>query len=60
MIGLFAEVASDEAAPDQTELEAVRWFTRGEIRELLAGRFGALRPPPPLAIAHQLLKSWAA
>ena len=59
MIGLYAEVASDRAAPDQTELEAVRWFTRGEIRDLLAGRIDGLHPPPPLAIAHQLLKSWA-
>src|SRR5690606_15242613 len=37
MIGLIAEVDSDEAAPDQTELEAVRWFTKAEARALLAG-----------------------
>jgi NAD+ diphosphatase len=60
MIGLFAEVANDQATPDQTELEAVRWFSRDEVPELLGGRVEGVRPPPPLAIAHQLLKSWAA
>lgn len=59
MIGLIAEVDSDEATPDQTELEAVRWFTRAEARDLLAGKLEGLFCPPPLAIAHQLLKSWA-
>lgn len=59
MIGLIAEVDSDEATPDQTELEAVRWFTRAEARALLAGELEGLFCPPPLAIAHQLLKTWA-
>jgi NAD+ diphosphatase len=59
MIGLIAEVDSDQATPDQTELEAVRWFTRAEARDLLAGKLEGLFCPPPLAIAHQLLKTWA-
>jgi NAD+ diphosphatase len=59
MIGLIAEVDSDEATPDQTELEAVQWFTRAEARALLAGELKGLFCPPPLAIAHQLLKTWA-
>jgi NAD+ diphosphatase len=61
MIGLFAEVADDQATPDQTEVEAVRWFTRDEIRRMLAeGRWDGVSPAPPFAIAHQLLKAWAA
>jgi NAD+ diphosphatase len=59
MIGLIAEVEDDEGAPDQTELSEVRWFTRAEARELLAGRIEGLFTPPPFAIAHQLLKTWA-
>jgi NAD+ diphosphatase len=60
MIGLFAEVADDQATPDQTELEEVRWFTRDEIRRMLAdGRWDGISPAPPFAIAHQLLKAWA-
>jgi len=58
MIGLIAEVAEGDAAPDQTELEAVRWFTRDEARALLDGKIEGLSAPPPLAIAHQLLKTW--
>ncbi|HEX8570306.1 MAG TPA: NAD(+) diphosphatase [Caulobacteraceae bacterium] len=58
MIGLIAEVSSAQATPDQTELEEVRWLTREEAREVLAGRH-EIQTPPPLAIAHQLLKSWA-
>jgi NAD+ diphosphatase len=59
MIGLIAEVESDEATPDQTELSEVRWFTRAEARQVLAGGYDGVMAPGPLAIAHQLLKSWA-
>ncbi|MDO9246057.1 MAG: NAD(+) diphosphatase [Phenylobacterium sp.] len=59
MIGLFAEVDSEDARPDQTELEAVRWFTRDEARQLIAGGYDGCFAPPAMAIAHQLLKSWA-
>jgi NAD+ diphosphatase len=58
MIGLEAEVAEGEAAPDQTELEAVMWLTKAEARELMAGRLEGLSGAPPLAIAHWLLKGW--
>lgn len=60
MIGLLAEVADDQAEPDQTELEEVRWFSRDEAREMIErGVFDGVHAPPPLAIAHQLLKAWS-
>ena len=59
MIGLLAEVEDEEGAPDQTELSEVRWFTRAEARALLAGQVEGVFCPPPLAIAHQLIKAWA-
>jgi NAD+ diphosphatase len=60
MIGLIAEVESEDTQPDGNELEAVRWFSRDEIRAMLAdGQFDGIAPPPPLAIAHQLLRAWA-
>lgn len=59
MIGLLAEVEDDEGTPDQTELSEVRWFTRAEARQLLAGQIEATFAPGPLAIAHQLIKAWA-
>ncbi|HEY9235154.1 MULTISPECIES: NAD(+) diphosphatase [Phenylobacterium] len=59
MIGLMAQVETDEATPDQTELSEVRWFTRQETRDLLAGKLEGTFVPGPLAIAHQLIKTWA-
>jgi len=60
MIGLIAEVAAGEGRPDQTELEAVRWFSKREASGLLRGEIEGLFAPPPFAIAHQLIKAWAA
>jgi NAD+ diphosphatase len=65
MIGLIAEVSDQNARPDQTELEEVRWFHRDELRALLAGDTSGwsdiegLGVPPSFAIAHQLMKAWA-
>ena len=58
MIGLIAEVDSDDARPDQTELEAVAWLTRAEARACLAGTHPAIKPPPKFAIARTLLQAW--
>ena len=58
MIGLIAEVAEGEAKADETELEAVRWFTREEARAVLDGRDPEVRPPSPMAIARTLLEAW--
>jgi NAD+ diphosphatase len=59
MIGLIAEVTDDNAAPDQTELEAVAWLTRAEAKAVLAGTHETIHAPPPFAIARRLLESWA-
>jgi len=59
MMGLMADVDSADAAPDQTELEEVRWFSKEEAAQLIKGELEGLFAPPPLAIAHQLIKAWA-
>ncbi|NQE61933.1 NAD(+) diphosphatase [Caulobacter sp. RHG1] len=59
MMGLIADVDSADAAPDQTELEAVRWFSKEEAALLIKGELEGVFAPPPLAIAHQLIKAWA-
>ncbi|HEY0435128.1 MAG TPA: NAD(+) diphosphatase [Phenylobacterium sp.] len=59
MIGLIAEVEDDEGTPDQTEISEVRWFTRAEARDLIAGKLDGVSAPQRLAIAHQLIKAWA-
>jgi NAD+ diphosphatase len=58
MIGLIAEVEDEEGCPDQTELSEVRWFTRDEARELIAGKIDGTFAPQRLAIAHQLIRAW--
>ena len=59
MIGLICEVDEGEAVADPGELEEVRWFTRDETKALLAGDLPGLFCPPPMAIAHQLIRAWA-
>ena len=58
MIGCYARALTTEIRLEQDELSDARWFTRVEVREALARRTPELRLPPPLAIAHQLVKSW--
>jgi NAD+ diphosphatase len=58
MIGLIAEVDSDQARPDQTELEAVAWLTRDQARAVLAASHPDYAAPPPSAIAHRLIHAW--
>ena len=58
MIGLIAEVDSEDAAPDQTELEAVAWLTRDEARACLAGMHPTIKAPPGIAIARTLMQAW--
>lgn len=59
MIGLIAQVEDDDATPDQTELSEVRWFTKAEARDVLAGKADGVNAPGGMAIAAQLLKAWA-
>ncbi len=58
MIGLIAEVSDQNATPDQTELEEVRWFSRAELASVMRGEVEGLGVPPPFAVAHQLMKAW--
>jgi NAD+ diphosphatase len=60
MIGCTAEALSTDITIDPTELEDARWFTREEIRVALAHGDKPLKMPPPFAIAHHLIKLWAA
>ena len=58
MIGLICEVDSEDARPDQTELEAVAWLTKSEAAAVLAGVHPAIKAPPRIAIARTLLQAW--
>ncbi len=63
MIGCLAEALTEEIVLDAEELEAARWITRDEARAGLEnGNPGAdhIAMPPPVAIAHHLVRKWVA
>ncbi|MBX3578285.1 MAG: NAD(+) diphosphatase [Rhizobiaceae bacterium] len=60
MIGCFGEALDDDIRFDASELEDCRWFGRDDVLEMLAGTHaGGLKTPPPMAIAHHLIRAWA-
>jgi NAD+ diphosphatase len=60
MIGCFAKAKSRDVKADENELAEVRWIERSVARELIAGkRVDGMLVPPPIAIAHHLIKTWA-
>ena len=60
MIGCIAQAASRKLVIDREELEDARWFSRAETQAILRGQHhGGVTCPPPLAIAHQIMKDWA-
>lgn len=59
MIGCFAEAESRDIQLRDNELAEARWLSKDKARALLAGqRVDGLFVPPPVAIAHHLLKAW--
>jgi len=60
MIGCFARAESRDVKPDENEIAEVRWIERSTARELIEGKqVNGVRVPPPIAIAHHLIKTWA-
>jgi NAD+ diphosphatase len=60
MIGCLAHALTDKVTVDKSELEDARWFSRSEIRKSLEQPgAGGMFVPPPMAIAHHLIRSWA-
>lgn len=58
MMGAFATADSFELKLDESEIADARWVTRAEVRAALSGQ-ADWNAPPPLAIAHWLLATWA-
>jgi NAD+ diphosphatase len=59
MIGLIAEIETEDARADNIEIDEVRWFTRDQARALVRGELPDAKAPGGLAIAYQLIKAWA-
>jgi NAD+ diphosphatase len=59
MIGCFAQAMSRDVVVDHSELEGARWFEREEAAKMLIRQHpDGITAPPPVAIAHHLLRSW--
>ncbi|MCW2284141.1 NAD+ diphosphatase [Rhodoblastus acidophilus] len=61
MIGCRAEALSRDIVMDAQELEDCRWFSREELRAMVADlHLHGLKAPHPIAIARGLLEHWLA
>jgi NAD+ diphosphatase len=58
MVGLVAPVIDATITVDSHELEQARWFTRDEVRDMLAGTHPDAAMPPSIAIARRLAELW--
>ena len=59
MIGCHAEALTHDIVVDREELEDARWFTRDEIVAMLMRKHPqGLTTPPPVAIAHHIIRAW--
>lgn len=60
MLGCIARAETTDLVIDRDELEDARWFARAEVRAMLGNTHpGGLRVPPPVAIAHHLVRRFA-
>jgi NAD+ diphosphatase len=59
MIGCHAEAITRDIVVDHAELEDARWFSKDEVTAMLLRRHpDGLTTPPPLAIAHHIVRAW--
>ncbi|KAF2347808.1 NUDIX hydrolase domain [Trinorchestia longiramus] len=69
MVGCTATALSDQVLVDRTELQAARWCSRTEVEEAikaseenpvpwLGSVEASLMLPPPMTIAHCLIRNW--
>jgi NAD+ diphosphatase len=59
MIGCYTEATSRDIVVDTSELEDARWFSRDELERMLTRRHeDGLTAPPPVAIAHHIIRSF--
>jgi len=59
MIGCHAQALSENIVVDRSEIEDARWFHRDELALMLAHRHpDGLTTPPPVAIAHHIIRSF--
>jgi NAD+ diphosphatase len=59
MMGCHAEALNRDIVVDREELEDARWFSKPEVESMLLRKHPqGLTTPPPVAIAHHLIRAW--
>ncbi len=59
MIGCHAEALNDDITMDVNELVGARWFSKDELAAMLMRKHPeGLTTPPPVAIAHHIIREW--
>lgn len=59
MIGAHAEALNEDLTMDKNELVGLRWFSKDECAAMLMRKHPeGLTCPPPVAIAHHIIRSW--
>ena len=65
MIGCYGEALDENIVMDDIELDDCRWFTRDELKKIMAGEGPTLEDgspqfftPPKMAIASRLVSDW--
>jgi NAD+ diphosphatase len=59
MNGCLAEALTDDISMDDNELVDCRWFTKDECAAMLMRKHpDGLTCPPPVAIAHHIIRTW--
>jgi len=59
MIGCHAEALNDDLTIDHNELVGARWFSKDECAAMLMRKHPeGLTTPPPVAIAHHIIRNW--
>ena len=56
MLGFRAEATTTDLTVDTSELAEATWWDRDELKE--ASEDGAIMLPPPVSIAHHLIRGW--
>jgi NAD+ diphosphatase len=65
MMGFLAEALTEEITVDPEELAEARWFSRDEVREMVARAAAGVDDasqaslPAPIAIAHHICRRWS-
>jgi NAD+ diphosphatase len=56
MLGFRARATTTDIQVDANEIAEAAWYSRDELAAAIAD--GTIRLPPPVSIAHQIIRSW--